>query len=78
MEKDDKIALLTELLIDTEKKVLETEQKALQELTTIRKWVMFFGILTVTRRRLCGTFEEILWLMRPSRGQSAFGQVAIC
>lgn len=47
MEKDDKIALLTELLIDTEKKVLETEQKALQELTTIRKWVMFFGILTV-------------------------------
>lgn len=47
MEKDDKIALLTELLIDTEKKVLETEQKALQELTTIRKRVMFFGILTV-------------------------------
>ena len=49
MEKDDKIALLTELLIDTEKKVLETEQKALQELTTIRKWVMFFGILTLIR-----------------------------
>ena len=47
MEKDDKIELLTELLIETEKQSLETEKKALEELSTIRKWVMFFGILTV-------------------------------
>ena len=47
MEKDEQIALLTELLIDTEKKALETEQKALHELATIRKWVVFFGIVTV-------------------------------
>jgi hypothetical protein len=47
MEKDDKIELLTELLIDTEKKTLETEKKVLQELSTIRKWVAFFGIVTI-------------------------------
>ncbi|MED9968651.1 MAG: hypothetical protein UFA98_01375 [Ruminococcus sp.] len=47
MEKDEKIALLTELLIDTQKKALETEKKALQELTTIRKWVTLFGVLTI-------------------------------
>ncbi len=47
MEKDEKISLLTELLIDTQKKALETEKKALQELTTIRKWVTLFGVLTI-------------------------------
>ena len=47
MEKDDKTALLTELLIDTEKKNLETEKKVLQELSTIRKWIEFFGIVTI-------------------------------
>jgi len=47
MEKDEKIALLTELLIDTQKKALETEKKALQELRTIRKWVTLFGVLTI-------------------------------
>ncbi|MBQ5398107.1 MAG: hypothetical protein IIU14_01580 [Ruminococcus sp.] len=46
MEKDNK-ELLTELLIDTEKKNLETQQKVLQELSTIRKWVTFFGIVTI-------------------------------
>ena len=47
MEKDEKIALLTELLIDTQKKALDTETKLLEELTTIRKWVTFFGVLSV-------------------------------
>lgn len=46
MEKDNK-ELLTELLIDTEKKNLETQQKVLQELSKIRKWVEFFGIVTI-------------------------------
>lgn len=46
MEKDNK-ELLTELLIDTEKKNLETQQKVLEELSTIRKWVAFFGIVTI-------------------------------
>lgn len=47
MEKDDTIVLLTELLIDTQKKSVETEKKALQELATIRKWVAFFGVLSI-------------------------------
>ncbi len=46
MEKGNK-ELLTELLIDTEKKNLETEKEVLQELSKIRKWVEFFGIVTI-------------------------------
>ena len=47
MDKDEKIALLTELLIDTEKKALDAQTKALKELSVIRIWVTFFGVISV-------------------------------
>ena len=58
MDKDDKIALLTELLIDTQKKALDTETKALKELITIRRWVTFFGVLSVISL-VCGLIAVI-------------------
>ena len=47
MDSDERIALYTEVLIEIEKQTLEIEKRALHELALIRKWVVFFGILTV-------------------------------